>query len=758
MMKYYLERIIRARSSSFALTLLCAMLAVTSFAAATRRPKSKSGSKATAKAQPRPPKAKAAGAAALLALAQRELDANHLESAAEYASRAAKQAPELDDYANYVRAQAQARLRNGAEVGKAVPHVLEHTPVSPLAGPAAAIAVQSDLDSDKPKDALNLIRKFYVRIPKPQADFLLARAFQATGDLAQAAEYYQRVYYGFPKSREAGDAENSLNDLKTRLGESYPPPMPTAMLGRAMKLIDARDYIGARNELNSVIPQLGGAQRDLAKVRLGEVDFFNRDYAKARRNLDSLQVSDPAADAERLDYAARSSLKLDKQSNVDSYLNTLAAKYPQSSYRLDLLLTVGNQALVDNDPARYTQIFSACAASFPNDSGADWCHWRLAFEHYRKQDDHAVGDFKGFLTCFPTSNEANAALYFLGRLAEGDKNPAAARAYYDAILNHYPNTYYAVQASKRLKQSLIRTAEPELKTLEFLKGVQWKPLPQSPSFVPDRIAQKRLSRSRLLHLALLDDWAELELRFGSQDDGGQPYVYAYELAKIAADRGSPDQAIRYVKSFAPAYLAIGVENAPMSFWHLAFPLPYREPLETYSRQNNLDPFLVAALIRQESEFNVRVISHANAYGLMQVLPSTGRQLARELRIRRFSAHDLLTPNRNLQLGTRYFRWLLNSLGGREEEALAAFNAGKSRVDRWNSWGPFREPAEFVETIPFQETRNYVEIVMRNADVYRRLYEAEPRPAAVKEPAAPVAKPKTAAPSQRRVRKHPSTAK
>jgi soluble lytic murein transglycosylase len=128
------------------------------------------------------------------------------------------------------------------------------------------------------------------------------------------------------------------------------------------------------------------------------------------------------------------------------------------------------------------------------------------------------------------------------------------------------------------------------------------------------------------------------------------------------------------------------------------------------------------LIRQESEFNAKVISHANAYGLMQVLPSTGRQLARQLRIRHFSANDLLTSNRNLQLGTMYFRWLMTSLGNQEEQALAAFNAGKSRVDRWNSWGPFREPAEFVETIPFQETRNYVEIVIRNADVYRRLYE------------------------------------
>jgi soluble lytic murein transglycosylase len=108
---------------------------------------------------------------------------------------------------------------------------------------------------------------------------------------------------------------------------------------------------------------------------------------------------------------------------------------------------------------------------------------------------------------------------------------------------------------------------------------------------------------------------------------------------------------------------------------------------------------------------------------MQVLPSTGRQLARHLRIRRFSSRDLLTPNRNLQLGTLYFRNLLDSLNDQDAEALAAFNAGKSRVDRWSTWGPFREQAEFIETIPFIETRNYVEIVLRNADVYRRLYES-----------------------------------
>src|SRR5689334_14852716 len=183
-MKHYLGQITLARWSSSCLLLLMAFLTATSFAAVSKKTSTKRKAKAkTEIPKAKAPKAKAAGAAALLALAQKQLDENNLTVAAEYAGRAAKQAPELDDYANYVRAQAQARLRNAGEVAKAVSHVLEHNPVSPLTGPAAALAVQSDLDNDKPKEALDLIRKFYVRIPQPQADFLLARAFQATGDL-----------------------------------------------------------------------------------------------------------------------------------------------------------------------------------------------------------------------------------------------------------------------------------------------------------------------------------------------------------------------------------------------------------------------------------------------------------------------------------------------------------------------------------------------------------------------------------------------
>ena len=153
----------------------------------------------------------------------------------------------------------------------------------------------------------------------------------------------------------------------------------------------------------------------------------------------------------------------------------------------------------------------------------------------------------------------------------------------------------------------------------------------------------------------------------------------------------------------------GVEPLPLGRWH-----GRATPLE-------LDPFLVASLIRQESEFNPKAISSARAYGLTQVLPSTGRQLSRRLGITRFSSSMLFEPEINLKLGTYYLKTLLDQQEGSWEQTLASYNAGKRRADEWATWATFREPSEYIETIPFTETRNYIQIVLRNAHVYRRLY-------------------------------------
>ncbi|HUE04697.1 MAG TPA: lytic transglycosylase domain-containing protein, partial [Bryobacteraceae bacterium] len=154
---------------------------------------------------------------------------------------------------------------------------------------------------------------------------------------------------------------------------------------------------------------------------------------------------------------------------------------------------------------------------------------------------------------------------------------------------------------------------------------------------------------------------------------------------------------------------------------LLFPLPFEQDLVRSAKQQNLDPYMVAALIRQESEFDPQALSAKQAYGLTQVQPATGRALARRAGVKHFSNRALFQPAVNLKLGACYLRALLDEWGGKWEQTLASYNAGKSHVNDWLTWNQYQEPAEFVESIPFTETREYVQAVLRNAALYRQLY-------------------------------------
>jgi soluble lytic murein transglycosylase len=267
---------------------------------------------------------------------------------------------------------------------------------------------------------------------------------------------------------------------------------------------------------------------------------------------------------------------------------------------------------------------------------------------------------------------------------------------------------------------------------QWLAGLKFPARKPVPAEGPATTA--RIERSRLLRTAGLDDLADSELRFGARTDG-QPALLAMELAG-AAD--APHRAMRLMKSLTPDYLNLPVEDAPRKFWELLFPLPYRADLVRAARQRELDPFLLAGLIRQESEFNPEALSSAKAYGLTQVRPVTGRQFARQAGVERFTTRALYQPDVNLKIGTFILRGMLDHNSGSLERTLASYNAGPNRVAEWLSWNTYREPAEFVESIPFTETRDYVQAVLRNAEMYRRLYEDAAGAVAGEKPAAKAA--------------------
>ncbi len=657
-----------------------------------------------------------------LKLGSTQVDAGHYPAAIATLQPLGKRLPKLADYVAWFLANAQFDSRNFADVPKVLEPVWNSKPRSPLAAGAVLLAAQAYGQNGAPREALDLLRKNYAMLSQPQGDLAMARAFEATGDLVSAAVYYQRVYYGYPISAEAMQANTESAKLREQLGDNYPPAMPNVMLGRAFKLLESGNAARARQEIDSLIPELGGAERDLARVRAGVAAYESKDTLRAQQYLHDLKVSSPEADAERIYYLLQCARRLKNQQAADSALDQMAHLYPTSKWRLEALIAAANRYLVENQLDAYEPLYRACYESFPNEPQAAGCHWKVVWGHYLRRRADAADLLRAHLRLFPASENASAALYFLGRLAQASNDTNAARSYYDEIVREYPNYYYTVLARQRLEE--LGTGAPSPAVSEFLRSVVFPSRARTLNFVPNATAIARLERARLLVSAGLEDWAEGELRFGAQNED-QPQVLAVELASLSSQHAGPDQAMRYIKRYAAGYLYMPIASAPLDFWKFAFPIPYRVDLERFSKQNGLDPFLMAALIRQESEFNPSVVSHSNARGLTQILPSTGRELSRRLKLRPYSTLALFQPAVNLQFGTLYLKLMADSLDGKWEVALAAYNAGLARAHDWLSWGEFREPAEFIETVPFQETRNYIQTVLRNADVYRRLYKGAP---------------------------------
>lgn len=643
------------------------------------------------------------GAVALLALAVNDIEAKTPERAIPTLRSLDKRLPAIAPYANLFLAQAYFDSQQYAEAAKVAATVQQQ----PLLTRALAIATKSSIQIGAAENAIKLLRSRYSLLDQPLGEHLLAQALEAAGDTQAAGLGYRSVYSKYPKSDQAEEAGKALQRLQISLNaaERYE---------RGQKLLDAGNGALAKTELQAALPELTGQDRELARVRIGAAQYLARDSQGALRYLRELKVTSPEADAERLYYAISAARRGKEYAAMEALAKEFSNKYKDSRWRVEAFTTIGNQFLVDDEMDQALKYFAMCADSTSDSSQISYCQWKIAFAAYRDRRADAFQQLSKLVEISPSAPQTSAALYFMGRLSE-TKDPTAAKSFYLRISENFPNHYYAVLARTRLQEPSLRkvVAQPAFSTLAFPKAA-----PES--FEIDPETKVRIDRARLLSIAGLDDYAERELRYHGRQ-GGPAHVVAMSLAELATRQGQYDRGVRFIKGIFPSYLYVPLDRAPIDFWKLAYPMPFREDLEKYSRSQGLDPYLVAGLIRQESEFNPKAVSRVKAQGLMQVMPSTGRELARKLGIKPYSVARLQEPKVSLQMGTYHFKNWLDAENGQIEVTLAAYNAGKSRADRWLAKGKYSEPAEFVECIPFTETREYVQAVIRNADLYRRLY-------------------------------------
>jgi soluble lytic murein transglycosylase len=406
---------------------------------------------------------------------------------------------------------------------------------------------------------------------------------------------------------------------------------------------------------------------------------------------------------------ARNKNDLEEQQRIVTRMET---EFPHSQWLAEALFSSGNMYMLRHDYAQAATYYSDLAAQFPGSKNAAAAHWRAGWLSYRQGlYAEAARMFDEQIKLYPTAIETVSALYWRGRLYESlDQKPTLAAANYRTIVRAYQHFFYAQMARQRL--AALGNASPAV--VPQLEQFQAPPVPALDESFPAE--SPHLAKARLLANAGMNEYVAQEI----QADPDSSSWSSLAEAQIYASYGEPYRAMRALKRALPYAATASITSIPLSYWRILFPEVWWETIREESARNGLDPYLVASLIRQESEFDPTVISYANAYGLMQLLPSVGRSMAREEGMAHFETYQLLDPATNIRLGTRYLRQMMDKFGGVQEYALAAYNAGDSRVVDWQAAGPYHGMDEFVESIPFTQTREYVESILRNEETYRAI--------------------------------------
>jgi soluble lytic murein transglycosylase len=387
----------------------------------------------------------------------------------------------------------------------------------------------------------------------------------------------------------------------------------------------------------------------------------------------------------------------------------VAARAPEAEAAEALAL----QARLIDDGTRDAEaaaLYGQIARRFRNREVGAVALWRLGWLAWLR------GDLRGAALEWGRATEAPAgrglripALYWRARALEGGKDDAQAEALYSTVLAEAPRSYYGMLAAQRVSGGAAPAALPRDPRGPALPADPADALREDPGF----------ARVDLLRRLGLVEYAWEELEEVVQASVADPVrLFGASSAYVREERYH--LALRIARRHFAGLTATGHPALPRTFWEVIYPFGWRDEVSEAAGRAGLDPFLVAAVVREESSYYPRAVSRAGARGLMQLMPATARPMA-EVRGLAFDGGGLLDdPRANLEMGTAFLAGLMREFPD-PRLAIAAYNAGPRRVHGWWKARRTADLEAWVEQIPFDETRQYVKRVMLSWTEYRRLY-------------------------------------
>ncbi len=626
----------------------------------------------------------------------------------------------LADHAMWLRGRALQSAGNHGEAMGVLGKLINDFPESIRVRDAkllwSASAIQAGRAVDVPGFLVQMSENY-------DADALLltAKAYEAQGSQADALAYFRRTYFFAAGSAAAKEAEVKLSSL----GQPLTPQTADEQMARADKLLQAKNYaeataaylLLASNFPDSLTPQTR-LRRLTALANSGKMP----DAVAALNSLpESAKEREEGYRQLVLGYAKA---KMWPQSRTT--MDEMLQKHPASPLVTKTLMDAGTAARDAKNRTDSAYFFNTALTAYPNAVEVAQAQFESAWIQ------HESGNFglssqmlTEHLARYTDKDTASRGIagYWSARDSERAGKIAEACALYDGTAYRYGSNWYGYLALGRLTAMKAQgkcgsVAAPNATVAKAVANLKIV------TVAAETAREKELDRAEKsdeLSIIGLFDWAIAELNEAKKTAGNSPKINL-ALARHYRWKGDNTAAFVALKSSYPDYAQMFPEEMGREEWAIFYPLTNWNEIKYWAGERRLDPYQVAGMIRQESVFMPSAKSPANAHGLMQLLVPTAQSMARKYvsKTSLVTAAALYQPPLNIELGTAYFRDQLDKFG-RIEFVAVAYNAGPGRVPQWRATLP-AEMDEFVEEIPFKETKAYVQGVIRNSAQYRRLYD------------------------------------
>jgi len=638
------------------------------------------------------------------------------QAAHEFGEVSAIAAP-IAEYALLQQADSLARLGDIAASRAVAQQAADAVPESRAVAPALLLAADQASRTGDDAAAAALWRRFLERFPDhaeaSRARLRMGQSLAAAGRSTEAAAAFRDLWLTVPATPWADAAARELRALEAR-GNAVAAPTPTQRIERAERVAAAGLGDQARTEAEAVLAE--GPAPDLSLKALRVVMDGARRAGRDDLALAATSRALGLATGEKRAPWLLESAKIQQKKNRDgalAALDRLVADYPKAPEADDALLLKARIVETGPDPKAAEAVYLKLAQGYPDSEEGIAAQWRLGWLSWLRADYVEAAERWSHIPSNRAAgqNYRDAALYWTARAQAAAGQTESAIKHFTMLVSESPRSYYGMLAARRGPR-MSASAGKNPAAAQLAASLPGDPRELLQADVP-------YARVEALHLVGLDDFADEEMdeivRRSLTDTRR-----LYALSTAYAQESRYYLALRIMKRHFLGLARSAPPGVPRTFWEVFYPIGWRTELTEAAARATVDPYLVAAVVREESSYNPQARSRVGARGLMQLMPDTARPMARQRGLPFNDGALLDEPATNLTLGSAHLAGLLKEFGD-PRLAVAAYNAGATPVRQWWKARPSDDLEVWVELIPFNETRYFVRRVMLSWEEYRRLY-------------------------------------